>query len=149
MTGIRRGAGVGLRYVLAIFVLGVVIQFFLVGYGLFAMHAGATIDDAKSLDAHRGLGWILGELGGGLILILSLISWPKPRLLGLYVALALLAFPVQPLLAQEGYHHKWIGMFHPVVALILLGLSGSLAHRAWAGSRAGRGGSEPAGRSRS
>ena len=56
MAAVRRGAWVGLRYVTSLFFLGVVVQFFLVGYGLFAMKHGATIDDAKSLDSHRGLG---------------------------------------------------------------------------------------------
>jgi hypothetical protein len=36
---------------------------------------------------------------------------------------------VQPLLAD--FHHQWVGMFHPVNALLLLGLSGRLAHYAW------------------
>ncbi len=131
MTAIRRGAAAGLRYVIAIFFLGVIAQFFLVGYGLFAMHAGATIDNAKSLDAHRNFGWALGEIGGALILILALISWPRPKILGLYILLVVLAFPVQGVLASTGVHHKWVGMLHPVNALILFGLSGYLAHRAW------------------
>lgn len=135
MAAIRRGAWAGLRYVTAIFFVGVIAEFFLVGYGLFGMKAGSTIDNAHSLDAHRALGWILTELGGGLILILALLSWPKPKLLGLYVLLAILAFPVQPILATTGVHHKWVGMLHPVNALLLLGLSGVLSHRAWSGKR--------------
>jgi hypothetical protein len=46
MAAVRRGAWVALRYVTTIFFLGVVVQFFLVGYGLFAMKHGATIDNA-------------------------------------------------------------------------------------------------------
>jgi hypothetical protein len=38
---------------------------------------------------------------------------------------------VQPILAAGGFHHKWVGMLHPVNALLLLGLSGRLAHYAW------------------
>jgi hypothetical protein len=137
MTAIRRGAEAGLRYVIALFFLGVIVQFFLVGYGLFAMKAGQTIDNAHSLNAHRGFGWALGEIGGALILILALVSWPKPKLLGLYILLVVLAFPVQGVLASSGVHHKWVGMLHPVNALILFGLSGALAHRAWRRARAG------------
>ena len=37
MAAVRRGAWVALKYVTTIFFLGVVVQFFLVGYGLFAM----------------------------------------------------------------------------------------------------------------
>ena len=59
MAAVRRGAWVGLRYVTTLFFLGVVVQFFLVGVGLFAMKDGATIDNASSFDSHRGLGLIL------------------------------------------------------------------------------------------
>jgi hypothetical protein len=131
MAAIRRGAWAGLRYVTAIFFLGVVVQFFLVGYGLFDMKHGATIDNAKSLDAHRGLGFILSDFGSLLMLILVLLAWPKSRkLLGAWILLAVLAF-VQSILATEGYKHWGLGMLHPVNALLLLGLSGRLAHYAW------------------
>jgi len=130
MAAVRRGAWVALRYVTTIFFLGVVVQFFLVGYGLFAMKHGATIDDAKSLDAHRGLGWLLSDFGAGLMLILVLLAWPARRLLGAWILLAVLAF-FQAVLASAGYHHWGLGMFHPVNAILLLGLSGRLAHHAW------------------
>ena len=130
MAAVRGGAWVALKYVTTLFFVGVVVQFFLVGYGLFAMKHGATIDDAKSLDAHRGLGWILSEFGAGLMLILVLLAWPARRLLAAWIVLAVLAF-VQAILASSGYHHWGLGMFHPVNAIVLLGLSGRLAHYAW------------------
>ena len=135
MGAVRRGAWVALKYVTTIFFVGVIVQFFLVGYGLFGMKHGATIDNAKSLDPHRGLGWILGTYGAPLMLILVLLAWPTPRkVLGLWILLAVLGF-VQPLLASGGFHHKWVGMFHPVNALLLLGLSGYLARYAWRTAR--------------
>ena len=130
MAAVRRGAWGALRYVTSLFFLGVVVQFFLVGYGLFAMKHGATIDDAKSLDPHRGLGWILSEFGSILMLILVLLARPARRLLGAWILLAVLAF-FQGVLASSGYHHWGLGMLHPVNAIILLGLSGRLAHYAW------------------
>ena len=130
MAAVRRGSWVGLRYVTSLFFLGVVVQFFLVGYGLFAMKHGATIDNAKSLDPHRGLGWILSEFGSILMLILVLLAWPSRRLLGAWILLAVLAF-FQAILAASGYHHWGLGMVHPVNAVILLALSGRLAHYAW------------------
>lgn len=131
MAAVRRGAWVGLKYVTTLFVVGVVVQFFLVGYGLFAMKHGATIDNAKSLDAHRGFGFILTDLGAILFLVLALLAWPKPRrLLWLWILLALLSF-VQGILASAGFKHWGVGMLHPVNALILLGLSVHLARYAW------------------
>ena len=135
MAAVRRGAWVALKYVTTVFFLGVVAQFFLVGYGLFAMKHGATIDNAKSLDPHRGLGWILSEFGSILMLILVLLAWPARRLLGAWILLCVLAF-VQAILAASGYHHWGLGMFHPVNAIILLALSGRLAHYAWTTGRA-------------
>ena len=143
MEAVRRGAWVGLKYVTTVFFLGVVVQFFLVGYGLFAMKHGATIDDAKSLDPHRGLGWILSTYGGPLMLILVLLAWPARRLLWAWILLAVLAF-VQALLASAGWKHWGFGMFHPVNAIILLGLSGRLAHYAWTTSRKTEGDAAPA-----
>jgi len=129
MAAVRRVAWVGLKYVTTLFFVGVVVQFFLVGYGLFGMKDGATIDNADSLNAHRAFGFILGDGGAILLLVLALLAWPTPRkLLGGWILLAVLAF-VQPVLAD--FHHKWVGMFHPVNALILLGLSGRLAYYAW------------------
>jgi hypothetical protein len=128
MTAVRRGAWVALRYVTAIFFVGVIVQFFLVGVGLFGMKDGKTIDNATSLDPHRAFGFILGDGGALVLLVLVLLAWPARRLLGAWILLAVLAF-VQPALAD--FHHQWVGMFHPVNALLLLGLSGRLAHYAW------------------
>ena len=143
MEALRRAAWVGLRYVTALFFLGVIAQFFLVGIGLFGMKHGATIDNAKSLDAHRGLGFILSDVGSVLMLVLVLLAWPARRQLGLWILLAVLAF-VQGVLATVGFHHKWVGMLHPVNALVLLGLSGQLARHAWATRRSREGARSPA-----
>ena len=51
-----------------------------------------------------------------------------------WIVLAVLAF-VQGILAGVGFDHWVVGMFHPVNALILLGLSGYLAHYAWRADR--------------
>jgi hypothetical protein len=142
MEAVRRGAWVALKYVTTLFFLGVVVQFFLVGYGLFGMKHGDTIDNAKSLDAHRAFGFILGDAGGILLLVLALLAWPSPRRMLLrWIVLGVLAF-FQPALADYG--HKWVGMFHPVNALILLGLSGYLAHYAWRARRSTEDAAAPA-----
>jgi hypothetical protein len=139
MSSVRRGAAVAQRYLVSLYFFGVVVQFFLVGVGLFGMKAGDTIGDAHSLNAHRDFGWALTEIGGALLLIATLVAWQRPlrRRVGLYVVLCLLGFPLQGALASGGEHHKFVGMFHPVNAILLLGLSGSLAYTAWKASHAG------------
>ena len=137
MDVVRRGAAVAQRYLVTLYFLGVIAQFFLVGYGLFGMKAGETIDDAHSLNAHRDFGWALTQYGGVLLLLATLIAWQKPlreRVVP-FVVLCLLGFPLQPLLAAGGVHHKFVGMFHPVNAVLLLGLSGYLTGRAWTTQR--------------
>ena len=142
MNVIRRGAAVAQRYLVSLYFLGVVTQFFLVGMGLFGMKAGDTIGKAHSLNAHRDFGWALTQYGGLLLLLATLIAWQKPlrERVGLYVLLCLLGFPLQPVLAAAGEHNRFVGMFHPVNAILLLGLSAALARRAWATRRI----SEPA-----
>jgi len=139
---IRRGAAVAQRYLVSLYFLGVVTQFFLVGMGLFGMKAGDTIGKAHSLNAHRDFGWALTQYGGLLLLLATLIAWQRPlrERVGLYVLLCLLGFPLQPVLAAAGEHNRFVGMFHPVNAILLLGLSAALARRAWATRRI----SEPA-----
>ena len=146
MNTVRRGAAVAQRYIVTLFFCGVVVQFLLVGLGLFGMKPGDTIGDAKSLDLHREFGWILTQFGAPLLLLATLVAWQKPlrSRVGAYVLLCLLAFPLQPLLAAAGEHHKLIGMFHPVNAALLLGLSFTLAHRAWATRHAPERAAEPA-----
>lgn len=138
MSSVRKGAAVVQRYLVTLYFLGVVAQFFLVGVGLFGMKAGDTIGNAHSLNPHRDLGWALTEFGGAALLIATLIAWRAPLRQNVvrYVVLCLLGFPVQAMLAATGEHHRFVGMFHPVVAVVLLGLSAVLAREAWAERRA-------------
>ena len=146
MSTVRRGAAVAQRYLVTLYFCGVVTQFLLVGLGLFGMKPGDTIGKAQSLDPHREFGWALTEFGGALLLLATLVAWQKPlrSRVGAYVLLCLLGFPLQPLLAAAGEHHKLIGMFHPVNAALLLGLSFTLARRAWATRHAPEPAAEPA-----
>jgi hypothetical protein len=133
-NAVRRGAATLQRYVVSLYLLGVVAQFFLVGRGIFGMKPGDTIGKAHSLDAHRELGWYLTEFGGAALLLVTLVAWRKPlrgRTLP-YLVVCLVGFPLQPILAAVGEHHRAVGMFHPVNALVLLGLSATLTRRAWA-----------------
>ena len=59
MAGVRRGARAVLRYYVPLFALAMVVQIFLAGEGIFGIKKGPELDDQKTLDAHRGLGFIL------------------------------------------------------------------------------------------
>ena len=124
MTAVRRVVGAILRYLTPLYILLIFIQVFLAGEGIFGMKEGQSIDDAKSLDAHRGFGFFLTDLGAIVFLVLALLWWPRnKRVLGLYILLAVLLF-VQAILPSGG---RWVAAFHPVNALVLLGLLGYLS----------------------
>jgi hypothetical protein len=124
MNAVRRGAGAVLRYLTPLYILLIFVQVYLAGEGIFGMKEGQSIEDAKSLDVHRGLGFFLAQLGALVFLILALLWWPRnKKVLGLYILLAVLLF-VQAILPSGG---RWVAAFHPVNALVLLGLLGYLS----------------------
>src|ERR671933_2559098 len=123
MTAVRRVVGAILRYLTPLYILLIFIQVFLAGEGIFGMKEGQSIDDAKSLDAHRGFGFFLAQLGALVFLILALLWWPRnKRMLGLYILLVVLLI-VQSILPSAG---RWVAALHPVNAFAILALVGYL-----------------------
>jgi hypothetical protein len=53
VSSVRHGAALVQGYLVSLYFIGVLVQFFLVGVGLFGMKAGSNIDNAKSLGASR------------------------------------------------------------------------------------------------
>ena len=97
-------------------------QFFLAGAGAF----GAT-----SFDAHRAVGSILV----GVVLVGLLVAALARRHAG--HALLLVAVTVLQLaLGTIGSDEPWVGAFHGLNALVVMGVGGALARRTWAGPRA-------------
>jgi uncharacterized membrane protein len=129
MTGIRTVAGAAYRWLVAIFVLAVVVQFFLAGAGVFGEKVDVKLDDQKSWDPHKVLGYIL-IIGALLLLVFCLLWWSERIWLMATFLLVVLAI-VQSELARAGEHHRWVGALHPLNAIAILGLSAFLAHRAW------------------
>ena len=128
MAGVRRGAGVVLRYLTPLFLIAILVQIFLAGSGIFGIEEGETVDEASSLDLHRDFGWTFSHLGGLLLLLVALLWWPRnKRLLGMYVVAAI-ALIVQPFLAEGG---QWVGAFHPLNGILILGLLGYLSSLWW------------------
>ena len=128
MAAVRNGARAVLRYLAPLFFIALIVLVFLAGEGIFGIKPGPELDDQKTLDAHRGFGFILADLGAVLLLIVALLAWHGDRRIrAVSIALPFLLF-VQGLLGGAG---RWGGAFHPLNAFLLLGLFGWLSHRLW------------------
>lgn len=124
----------------ALVFLAVVVQIGAAGYGAFNADNKADRTNAlthKGFDHgfgfHSGFGYIV-FIAGIVLLLLALGAR-----LGKRSVLRALGVPVLVLvaivLAVGGAHHPIVGIFHPVVAMLVFGLTGFLAHDAWAGGR--------------
>jgi hypothetical protein len=114
----RRGltnAYSGLGYLIAALV---VVQFFLAGLGIFG---------ASSFSAHESLGFTLH----GLTLLVVILAIAGPRTGGdIGMAVALLAITtLQVYLPETAGDVPELAAFHPVVALLVLGLSAHIGRR--------------------
>ncbi|MGN6430972.1 MAG: DUF6220 domain-containing protein [Gaiellaceae bacterium] len=128
MAGVRNGARAVLRYYVPLLFIAVIAQILLAGEGIFGIKEGPKLDDQKTLDPHRALGFILTEPAAFLLLICALLAWlPDRRLRRLSIALPFLIFLQAPL-AWAG---RWSGMFHPLNAFLVLGLLGYLSRQLW------------------
>lgn len=128
----RTFAGAAYRWLIAVFVLCVLVQFVLAGAGVFGEDrrvAGVKLEDQQSWDPHRVFGFVLFLLA--ILVLVACLAWWSERiwLLGTFL-LALLTF-VQFPLASAGEDHRWVGALHPLNAGLILLLSGWLAYRAW------------------
>jgi hypothetical protein len=131
----RRGAATVLKWFSALYVVLIIVQVFLAGEGIFGLNniknaddcdkAGAhCIANSKTLDPHRALGFFLTMPGALLFLIVALIAWlPNKRLRTISIVVPILTF-VQMILAGLG---RWGGAFHPLNAILVLGLYAYLA----------------------
>jgi hypothetical protein len=135
---VRRGARSVLKWFSALYVVLIVIQVFLAGAGIFGLANIKNSDDcdkgvahcvanSKTLDPHRILGFFLTQPLALLFLICALIAWlPNTRLRTISIVVPILTF-VQMILATTG--ERWVGAFHPVNAMLVLGLYGYLAYQ--------------------
>jgi hypothetical protein len=128
MAAARRIAWQIYRVLIALIFVACIVQIFLAGRGVFGIHGSAKLDDQSSLDPHRNLGEIIG-IATLVVLLLALIIWDKRLIIWTFV-LALLAEVVQHATATP--MHPWVGGLHPVSGVAILGISGYLAHAAWA-----------------
>ena len=111
------------RYLTALFLADVLLQFFLAGAGVFSAGPGTAARDSSTLDPHRGNGMLVMILA--LLLLAAALAarngrwrWALPLLV-----LTLL----QPVLAIAGA----AGGLHVLNAAVILGVGGMLTYRAW------------------
>jgi hypothetical protein len=152
MTGVRRGARSVLKWFSGLYVILIIVQVFLAGEGIFGLKniehaddcnkAGAScIANSKTLDAHRALGFFLTMPGALLFLIVALVAWhPNKRVRTVSIVVPILTF-VQMILPGLG---RWGGAFHPLNAILVLGLFGWLFYRLRREQREGVGVAIPA-----
>jgi hypothetical protein len=133
MEGVRRGARGVMKWFAPLIFVAIVVQILLAGEGIFGIKKGPALDDQKTLDPHRALGFILTEPVALLFLIVALLAWhPDLRVRRVSLLLPFLTFAQAPL----SWGGRWSGMFHPLNAFLLLGLYGWLSGRLHRGARA-------------
>ena len=133
----RRGATSVLKWFSGLYVVLIIVQVFLAGEGIFGLYNIEHSDDcdktgahcianSKTLDPHRALGFFLTLPGALLFLIVALIAWhPNTRIRTVSIVVPILTF-VQMVLPGLG---RWGGAFHPLNAILVLGLFAWLFHQ--------------------
>jgi hypothetical protein len=116
--------------------LAVLVQIGAAGYGAF--NVSAHVAKTRSLNEHtfdhgfnfhNGFGYAI--FVGAAVLFLLALGGRLGRRRVFFSFVAVVAVAVQILLALVGESHPVVGIFHPLNALIVLGLTGELARRAW------------------
>jgi hypothetical protein len=132
MEGVRRGARAVMKWFAPLIFAAIVVQILLAGEGIFGIKKGPKLDDQKTLDPHRALGFILTEPVALLFLIVALLAWhPSVKIRRISILLPFLTFAQAPL----AWGGRWSGMFHPLNAFLLLGLYGWLSGQLHRGAR--------------
>lgn len=104
------------------------VQFYLAGYGAFSFSHGTTQTHDSDWNAHIVFGSLIGLIVI-LVLISGLLSRLPRQLTGMTVGLFVLML-VQVILAGVGDSAPVLAALHPVNALLITGLTMSLALRA-------------------
>ena len=104
--------------VVAVFVLGIFVQVYLAGRGVFG---------ASSFSAHRTFGDILGWFPPAVLVLTLLHRRTRNRIDFTHAILLVVLFEVQIALAD--LEHPQVGAFHPVNGLLILLVSISLLRR--------------------
>jgi hypothetical protein len=126
LTGARQGAFVGYRWALLVFLVLGVVQIFLAGVGVFALHGkelGAAGETAFS--PHRAVGFAMSAVSL-IVLILALVARPGTKhLVGAAILFVLTGF-AQSLFANLGDDASFFGGLHALDGVVVIGLAGFL-----------------------
>ena len=124
------------RYWAGLVFLAVIVQIGAAGYGAFNVSDktsdGGSIDEDQFEDGfglHIGLGYLI-FLATVVLLLLALGSRFRGRFLWQNVAAPILLI-VQIVLAWSGEAAPIVGVLHPINAILIAGLTGTLAFQAW------------------
>ena len=120
-AGARQAVDRAYGYLAAFFVLGVLVQVYLAGIGIFGINS-TKVANATSLDPHRAWGTVLMVLSL-ILLILALIAWASRTTVIWTFVLALLVIVAQTALAAAGENSKWTGGLHALDGMVILLLS--------------------------
>jgi hypothetical protein len=121
------------RWLLTIFLVGVVVQFFLAGLGVFKTQHGTDhgfVGDsefASYFDPHRALGNVL-LLVGVLVFVSALVAKVGAPRIYMMLALPLLVV-LQSVFANTG--PSWFRALHVLNAFVIAGLAGSQTGLVW------------------
>jgi hypothetical protein len=122
----RRIGRIAFAFVAWLFLVGVVVQVFFAGIGLF----GRGIDP---FSLHVQLGWLL-HIGPLPVLLLAWAAGAGRATIWLSVALLILV-GIQPFLPAMRTDLPFVAALHPVNALAIFGLAAIVARRSWALAR--------------
>jgi hypothetical protein len=108
----RSGATTAYHGLALLMAVGVIVQVFLAGLGIFG---------AESFDAHVGFGWML-HTAAIVVFLLALLGPRTGRAIGLGFGLLVL-LTVQVALVGTRDDAPYLAALHPVLALVALGLA--------------------------
>jgi Mn2+/Fe2+ NRAMP family transporter len=123
LSGVRRIAQAGYRWLLVLFLVACGAQIFLAGLGVFSFGGGDSAGGASAFDAHRALGF---ALGGAAVLILIVALLARPGVLPLVLAglLVVQANLLQSLLAGLADNTALYGGLHALDGVLILASAG-------------------------
>jgi Family of unknown function (DUF6220) len=125
------------RYWVALLSAAVVVQIGAAGYGAFYAAANLPLPEKKfdhGFSFHDGFGYFI-FFGAVILLLLALAGRLGRQRIFHSLAIPVLV-AIQIVLAWAGEDHPVVGIFHPLVAFLILGAVGSLTFAAWRKVRA-------------